>query len=130
MAGIATFAIMSVLALLPKRVDIFGATVIGMLTAIGGDTLRDLHGRSAYLLGFEDGSASEIISGHIKKEPTKNPIAPMKVKRIDTLKSVSVSAACRGTKAKQAEIIKAIQPIKLALVTHHDISRGRNAQRR
>lgn len=42
MAGIAVFAITGVLAVLPKGVDLFGATVIGMLTALGGGTLRDL----------------------------------------------------------------------------------------
>lgn len=42
MLGIAVFAITGVLAVLPKGVDIFGATVIGMLTAVGGGTLRDL----------------------------------------------------------------------------------------
>ena len=42
MAGIAAFAITGVLAVLPKSVDIFGAIVIGMLTAVGGGTLRDL----------------------------------------------------------------------------------------
>ena len=42
MIGIAAFAVTGVLAVLPKGVDIFGATVIGILTALGGGTLRDL----------------------------------------------------------------------------------------
>ncbi|MFQ3224279.1 MAG: putative membrane protein YeiH [Lentimonas sp.] len=42
LAGIAVFAVTGVLAVLPKGVDLFGATVIGMLTALGGGTLRDL----------------------------------------------------------------------------------------
>lgn len=40
--GIAAFAITAVLAVLPKGVDIFGATILGMLTALGGGTLRDI----------------------------------------------------------------------------------------
>lgn len=42
MIGIAAFAVTGVLVVLPKGVDLFGATVIGMLTALGGGTLRDL----------------------------------------------------------------------------------------
>jgi uncharacterized membrane protein YeiH len=42
MAGMAVFAITGVLAVLPKGVDIFGATAIGTLTAVSGGTLRDL----------------------------------------------------------------------------------------
>lgn len=42
MIGIAAFAVTGVLAVLPKGVDILGATVIGMLTALAGGTLRDL----------------------------------------------------------------------------------------
>lgn len=42
MAGTVAFAVTGVLAVLPKGIDVFGATVIGMLTALGGGTLRDL----------------------------------------------------------------------------------------
>jgi len=42
MAGTVAFAITAVLAVTPKGVDIFGAAVLGIITAIGGGTVRDL----------------------------------------------------------------------------------------
>lgn len=42
MAGTAAFAITGVLAVSPKGVDVFGAVVMGVITAIGGGTVRDL----------------------------------------------------------------------------------------
>lgn len=42
MAGMVAFAITAVLALAPRGIDLFSATVLGLITAIGGGTLRDL----------------------------------------------------------------------------------------
>ena len=42
MAGTVAFAVTAVLALAPKRIDLFGAAVLGIITAIGGGTVRDL----------------------------------------------------------------------------------------
>ena len=42
MLATVVFAITGVLAAVPQRVDIFGATVLGVITAIGGGTLRDV----------------------------------------------------------------------------------------
>jgi uncharacterized membrane protein YeiH len=40
--GTIAFAITAVLAVAPKGIDLFGATVFGIITAIGGGTIRDL----------------------------------------------------------------------------------------
>ena len=42
MAGIVAFAITAVLALAPGGIDLFSAIVLGIITAIGGGTIRDL----------------------------------------------------------------------------------------
>ena len=42
MAGIVAFAITAVLALAPQGIDVFSAIVLGIITAIGGGTIRDL----------------------------------------------------------------------------------------
>ncbi|WP_108659908.1 trimeric intracellular cation channel family protein [Acuticoccus kandeliae] len=42
MAGTVAFAATGVAAVAPKRVDLFGAVVLGIITAIGGGTIRDL----------------------------------------------------------------------------------------
>ena len=42
MAGTVAFAVTAVLAVSSKGIDIFGATVLGVITAIGGGTLRDI----------------------------------------------------------------------------------------
>jgi len=42
MVGTAAFSVTAVLALAPKGIDIFGAVVLGIITAIGGGTVRDL----------------------------------------------------------------------------------------
>ena len=42
MAGTVAFAVTAVLALAPKGIDLFGAAVLGIITAIGGGTVRDL----------------------------------------------------------------------------------------
>lgn len=42
MAGIVAFAVTAILALAPKRIDLFAAAVLGIITAIGGGTIRDL----------------------------------------------------------------------------------------
>jgi uncharacterized membrane protein YeiH len=42
MAGTVAFAVTAVLALAPKGIDLFGASVLGIITAIGGGTVRDL----------------------------------------------------------------------------------------
>lgn len=42
MAGTVAFAVTAVLALAPKGIDLFGAVVLGIITAIGGGTIRDL----------------------------------------------------------------------------------------
>lgn len=42
MAGIVSFAITAVLALAPRGIDFFSAIVLGIITAIGGGTIRDL----------------------------------------------------------------------------------------
>jgi len=42
MAGIIAFAITAVLALAPGGIDLFSAVVLGIITAIGGGTMRDL----------------------------------------------------------------------------------------
>jgi uncharacterized membrane protein YeiH len=42
MAGTVAFAVTAVLALAPRGIDLFGACVLGIITAIGGGTVRDL----------------------------------------------------------------------------------------
>lgn len=42
LAGTVAFAITAVLIVAAKGIDVFGATVMGLITAIGGGTLRDL----------------------------------------------------------------------------------------
>ena len=42
MAGTVAFAVTAVLAVAPKGIDLFGACVMGIITAIGGGTIRDL----------------------------------------------------------------------------------------
>ncbi len=42
MAGIAAFAVTAVLVVAPKGIDLFSATVLGIITAVGGGTIRDL----------------------------------------------------------------------------------------
>lgn len=42
MAGTVAFAVTAVLAVAAKDIDIFGAVVMGVITAIGGGTIRDL----------------------------------------------------------------------------------------
>ena len=42
MAGTVAFAVTAVLAVLPKGIDLFGAGVMGVITAVGGGTLRDV----------------------------------------------------------------------------------------
>ena len=42
MAGTVAFSVTAVLALAPRKIDLFGAVVLGMITAIGGGTIRDL----------------------------------------------------------------------------------------
>ena len=42
MAGTVPFAVTAVLAVAPKGIDIFGASVMGIITAIGGGTVRDV----------------------------------------------------------------------------------------
>jgi len=42
MAGTVAFAVTAVCAVTPKGVDLFGACVMGLITAIGGGTIRDV----------------------------------------------------------------------------------------
>jgi len=42
MAATAAFAVSAVLAVSPRGIDFFGASVLGIITAIGGGTVRDL----------------------------------------------------------------------------------------
>lgn len=42
MAGTVAFAVTAVLALAPRGIDLFGACVMGIITAIGGGTVRDV----------------------------------------------------------------------------------------
>jgi len=42
MAGTVAFAVTAVLAVTPRGVDLFGACVMGLITAIGGGTIRDI----------------------------------------------------------------------------------------
>ncbi|WNJ19160.1 trimeric intracellular cation channel family protein [Pontibacter sp. G13] len=42
MAGTVAFAATAVLAVIPKGIDLFGACVMGIITAIGGGTMRDV----------------------------------------------------------------------------------------
>ncbi len=42
MAGITAFAVTAVLAVAPTGIDLFSATVLGIITAVGGGTIRDL----------------------------------------------------------------------------------------
>jgi uncharacterized membrane protein YeiH len=42
MAGTVAFAVTAVLAVTPRGIDLFGAYVMGLITAIGGGTIRDL----------------------------------------------------------------------------------------
>lgn len=41
-AGTVAFAVTAVLAVAPKGIDLFGACVMGIITAVGGGTIRDL----------------------------------------------------------------------------------------
>ncbi|MDX8339034.1 trimeric intracellular cation channel family protein [Draconibacterium sp. IB214405] len=41
-AGTVAFAVTAVLAVIPKGIDLFGACVMGIITAIGGGTIRDI----------------------------------------------------------------------------------------
>ena len=43
LVGTIAFAISGVLAVAPKGIDIFGASVLGMITAVGGGTLQMDH---------------------------------------------------------------------------------------
>jgi uncharacterized membrane protein YeiH len=50
-AGTVAFAVTAVLAVAPKGIDLFGATVMGIITAIGGGLIRDvLAGRQNLLM--------------------------------------------------------------------------------
>ncbi|MBT8450336.1 MAG: trimeric intracellular cation channel family protein [Deltaproteobacteria bacterium] len=42
MAGMVAFAVTAVLAVTPKGIDLFGACVLGIITACGGGTVRDV----------------------------------------------------------------------------------------
>ena len=42
MAGTVAFAVTAVLVVAPKGIDVFGACVMGVITAIGGGTVRDM----------------------------------------------------------------------------------------
>lgn len=42
MAGIVAFAVTAVLAVVPRGIDLFGACVMGVITTVGGGTVRDL----------------------------------------------------------------------------------------
>jgi len=42
MAGIVAFAVTAVLAVVPRGIDLFGACVMGVITTIGGGTVRDM----------------------------------------------------------------------------------------
>ena len=42
MGGTVAFAVTAVLAVVPRGIDLFGACVMGLITAIGGGTIRDL----------------------------------------------------------------------------------------
>lgn len=42
MLGTVAFAVTAVLAVIPKQIDLFGAIVMGIVTAIGGGTIRDM----------------------------------------------------------------------------------------
>jgi len=42
MAGITAFAVTAVLVLAPRGIDLFSAIVLGIITAVGGGTIRDL----------------------------------------------------------------------------------------
>jgi len=42
MAGTVAFAVTAVLAVAPRGIDLFGACVMGVITAIGGGTIRDV----------------------------------------------------------------------------------------
>lgn len=54
MAETVAFAVTAVLALAPKGIDLFGASVLGVTTAIGGGLIRDvLAGRETLLMSRE-----------------------------------------------------------------------------
>jgi len=40
--GTVAFAVTAVIAVAPKRIDLFGVTVLGVITAVGGGTIRDV----------------------------------------------------------------------------------------
>lgn len=42
MAGTVAFAVTAVLAVIPKDIDLFGACVMGIVTSVGGGTIRDI----------------------------------------------------------------------------------------
>jgi len=42
MAGTVAFSVTAVLAVTPKGIDLFGACVMGVITAVGGGTIRDI----------------------------------------------------------------------------------------
>ena len=67
------------------------------------------------------------VSGNINSEPIKKQSAPMKVKVMEIF-TTSALGNWGGTKAKRAEIMKAIHPSKFIKVTHHEILVGFQAQ--
>ncbi len=42
MAGTVAFAVTAVIAVTPKGIDLFGASVMAIVTAVGGGTIRDV----------------------------------------------------------------------------------------
>lgn len=42
MIGTVAFSVTAVLAVIPKRIDVFGACVMAVITAVGGGTIRDV----------------------------------------------------------------------------------------
>jgi uncharacterized membrane protein YeiH len=42
MIGTVAFAVTAVFAVAPEGIDVFGACVVGIITAIGGGTIRDV----------------------------------------------------------------------------------------
>jgi hypothetical protein len=70
---------------------------------------------------------STADSGNINSDPPKKNTPPTRVKLTETV-TLSNEDGAGGTKAKKADAIKAIQPSKLIVTTHHESLAGFQTQ--
>ena len=104
-----------------------GRRILGFLLAVPivvcGLQLLGSHGV------FSIGRALPVsaVSGNINSEPMRKPAAPSRVNSTAS-PAASKPGAWGGTKANTAEIMKAMQPSRLAKVTHQERLCGRQAK--